>query len=226
MRGTHVKSKHPRDQVQATETPTLCDEIAEPEAELLEAVLRDTGLVSRLARAPGGWRTLSRHELDELSLTQQEKKSVLALQELVSRGYAKLALRQVGSSEVIGRAYGERLGGLVREVMLAVALDGRNNFVGEVELASGGAHGIAITARDVFRPLMRMGASACVLVHNHPSGNPTPSEEDLTMTLTVAAVGDIVGIPVVDHVIVGARGGGYASLLDLGVLDLETRRVK
>ena len=217
-----MKNKRPREQSLSRDL-SLRDELAEPEGALLGAVLRNDDLVARIARAPGGGRTLSVRELDGLSLTREEQKSVLALQELVSRGYPKLPLTAVRSSEAIGRVYGERLGGLPHEVMLAVALDGRNNFVGEVELASGGAHGLAITARDVFRPLMRIGASACVLVHNHPSGNPTPSQEDVSMTLTVAAVGDIVGVPLVDHVIVGARGGGYASLLDLGILDLSSK---
>ena len=121
--------------------------------------------------------------------------------------------------DTLGLVYGERLGGLVHEVMLAAALDGRNNFVGEAELAQGGAHGIAITARDIFRPLVRMGASAFVLIHNHPSGSPTPSSEDISMSLAVAAVGDILGIPLVDHVIVAGRGGGHSSLRDLGLLD-------
>ena len=58
-----------------------------------------------------------------------------------------------------------------------------------------------------------------ILVHNHPSGDPTPSPEDLAMTRTVADAASVVGVPLVDHVIVVASGR-YSSMLDLGVLDV------
>ena len=58
-------------------------------------------------------------------------------------------------------------------------------------------------------------------MHNHPSGDPCPSLDDLQMTKALVAIGEVVGLPLVDHVIVGARGGGHVSLFDLGVLDAE-----
>jgi DNA repair protein RadC len=102
--------------------------------------------------------------------------------------------------------------------MVAVALDGKLNLLAEIEIATGGHHGIAVTPADVFRPLIRSGASAFVLVHNHPSGDPTPSREDIAMTQAVVSVGVVVGIELLDHVIVGARGGGWSSLMDLGLM--------
>ncbi len=60
--------------------------------------------------------------------------------------------------------------------------------------------------RDVLSPALRDGASAIVLVHNHPSGDPTPSPEDIAMTRAVRSAGELVGIPLIDHVVV-ARGG-------------------
>ncbi len=195
-----------------------------PELELLCGVLGREELARALACVPGGWRTQSEHELRALGLGEQERKSVLCLQELVRRSYPELPVERFACSADIARVYGARLGGLVSEIMLAVALDGRNNLVAELEVAVGGAHGLSVTARDILRPLIRAGASAFVLVHNHPASDPTPSAEDIAMTRTIAVGAELVGIPLVDHVVVGARGGGFASLLDLGVLPSETQR--
>jgi DNA repair protein RadC len=202
------------------------DDMSEPEVDLLTQVLGDPDLSQMLARAPGGWRSLSLPELDRMGLDDDAARVVMALQDLVRHAYPELPLRRLASSGDVGRVYGERLGGLTSEVMRAVALDGQNNFLGEVDIAAGGSHGIAVTPRDVFRPLIRMGASTFILVHNHPSGSPTPSVEDVDMTRALVSVGEIVGIELVDHVIVAARGGGYCSLHDLGALDVitETRR--
>jgi DNA repair protein RadC len=194
----------------------LTDEYAEPEVELLRAVFQDAPFVTHLARAPGGWRTLSEHELGALELTYEEKNGVLALQALMQRSYPELPKLKVPGPDAIGRVYGHRLGGLMREVMLAVALDGSNNFLAEVELATGGAHGIAIRPRDILRPLLRIGASSFILVHNHPSGNPNPSAEDIALTRVVAECGEAAGVPLVDHIIVAGRGGGFTSLVRMG----------
>jgi DNA repair protein RadC len=207
--------------VQHNDSPALADEFAEPEAELLRAAFRGAPFVTRLARAPGGWRTLSEYELDTLDLTVEEKRGVLALQELVQRSYPELPKLKTPGPDAIGRVYGHRLGGLLREVMLAVALDGGNNFLAEVELATGGAHGVALQPRDVLRPLLRIGASRFILVHNHPSGDPYPSVEDITLTRVVAECGASAGVPLVDHIIVAGRGGGFTSLVSLGLHPTE-----
>lgn len=196
----------------------LADEFAEPEADLLRAVFRGAPFVPRVARAPGGWRTLSEYELDALELTPEEKQGVLALQELVQRSYPELPRLKAPSPDAIGRVYGHRLGGLLREMMLAVALDGRNNFLAEIEIATGGAHGLAVRPRDVLRPVLRVGVSAFILLHNHPSGDPTPSKNDVALTALVAECARAVDLPMVDHIIIGGRGGGFVSLLALGVL--------
>jgi DNA repair protein RadC len=194
-----------------------------PEEELLRRVLGSDDLARALARVPGGWRTQSEHELMELGFHQHGREAIKALQALVGRSFPVLEGGRLSRSADVGRVYGARLGGLMNEVMLALGLDGRNNLVAELEVAIGGAHGLSVTARDILRPLIRVGASAFVLVHNHPSGDPTPSIEDIAMTQTVAVAAELVGIPLVDHVVVGARGGGFASLLDLGVLPSEAQ---
>jgi DNA repair protein RadC len=135
----------------------------------------------------------------------------------------RAAVRALGEErEVIGRFESvvrwarPRLAALEHEEVWLLALDGQNGLKSSRLIAQGGLHGCALTPRDVLQPAVRDGASAIVLVHNHPSGEPGPSTQDVEMTRAVAAACDVVGIPLLDHVIV-ARGGA-TSLLELGVL--------
>lgn len=108
------------------------------------------------------------------------------------------------------------LAGLEHEQVWALALDGRNGLRAARRIAEGGLHGCSLTARDLLRVVVREAASAFVLVHNHPSGDPTPSAEDIELTRAVARAADVVGVPLVDHVIVAASG--HVSLFDRGML--------
>ena len=124
----------------------------------------------QIAGAPGGWRDLSRHELVALGLDRRAQNKGRALQELVRTGYPRLEPLQLANAASVARVYEARLGGLRTEIVLAVGVDGRNAFLREVELATGGRHGASLTPGDVMRPLIRAGASAFILLHNHPSG--------------------------------------------------------
>lgn len=121
------------------------------------------------------------------------------------------------SAEVAARL-APRLAPLDHEQMWVLSLDGRNHLRGARRVAQGGLHGCSVAARDILRAALADAASAIVLVHNHPSGDPTPSLEDITMTRAVAEAAAVVGVPLVDHVVV-ASAGRYASLLDLGVIE-------
>jgi len=112
-----------------------------------------------------------------------------------------------------GRA---KLGGLDHEELWALALDGQHRVRAARRVASGGLHGMALSVRDPLRAMLREGASGFVVVHNHPSGDPTPSLEDLRFTEQLAAAADAVATPLLDHVVVA--GERYRSMLDDGVL--------
>jgi DNA repair protein RadC len=99
-----------------------------------------------------------------------------------------------------------RLGTLEHEEVWLLSLDGKYGLKSARRIAQGGLHGCALLTRDVLSPALRDGASAIVLVHNHPSGDPTPSPEDIAMTRAVRAAGELVGIPLVDHVVVSRSG--------------------
>lgn len=122
----------------------------------------------------------------------------------------------IGSFESVVAWARPRLAALEHEEVWVLALDGRNGLKTARRIAQGGLHGCALTPRDVLRPALRDAASAIVLVHNHPSGEPGPSSEDVEMTRALGIACDVVGVPLLDHVIV-ARGGA-SSLLELGAL--------
>lgn len=192
--------------------------VLEPEVDLLTSVLQDASVAGQLAHAPSGWRTLTPFELEEMQVTPAMIERVLALQQLVRTSYPPLPLTPMASPRKVAEHYQARLGALTIEVLVALGLDGRHRLRGEVELARGGSFAAALTCADVLRPLIKMGATGFLLLHNHPSGDPTPSQQDIEMTIALEAAALVVGVPLLDHLVIGARGGGYCSLYELGHL--------
>jgi DNA repair protein RadC len=109
-----------------------------------------------------------------------------------------------------------RLRDLPQEEFHALLLSARHAVIRDVFITRGILDASLIHPREVFRPAIAHGAAAIILVHNHPSGDPTPSAEDRAVTKQLCAVGRTVGIHVVDHVVIG--DGRFASLADEGVL--------
>jgi DNA repair protein RadC len=98
-----------------------------------------------------------------------------------------------------------RLATLDHEELWLLALDGHHGMKAARRVASGGIHGLHVAARDPLRIALREAASGFVLVHNHPSGDPEPSDEDVAFTRNVAGAAALVGVPMFDHVIVARR---------------------
>jgi len=105
-----------------------------------------------------------------------------------------------------------RLPQLEREVFYVLLLDGKNRVQGEVQVSEGSLTAALVHPREVFAPAIRAAAAALVLVHNHPSGDPTPSAEDCAITQRLRQVGELVGIRVLDHVVIGR--GRWASMAE------------
>lgn len=95
-------------------------------------------------------------------------------------------------------------------------LDGKNRVLREERVSEGSLTASLVHPREVFAPAIRESAGALVFVHNHPSGDPTPSVEDVEITRRLCAVADLVGIRILDHVVVG--DGTYVSFLERGLL--------
>ncbi|MSP26076.1 MAG: DNA repair protein RadC [Myxococcales bacterium] len=110
-----------------------------------------------------------------------------------------------------------RLGALEHEEMWVLALDGNNGLVGVRRVAHGGAHSILVEPAELLRAALRIGGCSFLLAHNHPSGCPEPSAEDVATTRSVARAAKVAGLTLVDHVVV-TRSGAFTSLAERGVL--------
>jgi len=110
----------------------------------------------------------------------------------------------------------ERLSEYRKELFFALLLDSKNRLIREVQISEGSLNASIVHPREVFAPVLRESASAVLFVHNHPSGDPAPSREDIEITERLKKVGDLMGVRVLDHVIVG--NGEYVSLADQGLL--------
>ena len=183
-------------------------------------------LAAALIEESGGMAGLSRAGLGELSARRglgPAKAARLAgaieLGRRVAAVVARTADARFPSSAAVDGWARPRLAALDHEELWALVLDGHQGLRAARRVASGGLHGLHVGARDPLRVALRDGGSAFVLVHNHPSGDPTASPEDVRFTEEVARAADVVGVPLLDHVIV-ARGG-YVSLLDQGELQSQ-----
>jgi DNA repair protein RadC len=95
-------------------------------------------------------------------------------------------------------------------------LNGRHRLLRQEMISQGTLTASLVHPREVFRPALKEAAAALILVHNHPSGDPTPSPEDRQVTERLARAGEILGVRVLDHVVVAERG--YCSLREQGLL--------
>lgn len=104
-----------------------------------------------------------------------------------------------------------------REHFRAAFLDTRHRLIGPAYLVSIGCLTASLVhPRELFRPAIAAGAAGVVLSHNHPSGDPEPSAEDIALTRRLVAAGTVLGIEVLDHIVTGE--GRYVSLKERGVL--------
>lgn len=122
----------------------------------------------------------------------------------------------LASVEDVQRWARPRLGALEHEEVWLLCLDAQNGLKAARRVAQGGLHGCALTPRDVLRPAVRAAASAIILLHNHPSGSPDPSLEDIEMTRQLALASQMLGMPLVDHVVIARNRA--SSLAELGVI--------
>lgn len=100
------------------------------------------------------------------------------------------------------------------ECLLVLGVDVRNHIVGIVEVSRGGVSGAAVTSREIFQAALAMNSSAFILSHNHPSEDPTPSAQDILMTLEVKKASKVIGVELLDHLVVAVRSGEIRSVLN------------
>jgi DNA repair protein RadC len=123
---------------------------------------------------------------------------------------------KIGGSADVFRHFAARLTGLKQERFYVVMLDGKGRMMRELRVSEGTLTASLVHPREVFRAAIREAAASLILVHNHPSGDPTPSPEDVALTTRLRAAGELIGVRVVDHVVIG--NGRFASFVDNGQL--------
>jgi DNA repair protein RadC len=207
----------PRERLEALGAEALSD------AELLALLLRTGGrgadalaVASRLLAVHGGLSALARAGGRDLASTAgigPAKSATLRASLELGRRLAARRLeagRPIRGPADVFRHFHPHLRHAEQERFLVVLLDGRHRVLRQELVSQGTLTASLVHPREVFRPALRESAAALVLVHNHPSGDPTPSREDREITERLMRAGEILGIPVLDHVVVAERG--YCSL--------------
>lgn len=120
------------------------------------------------------------------------------------------------SSEDVFRDFRDRLEREKREIFYVVLLTNKNRKIREVRISEGSLTSALVHPREVYNPVIRESAAAVIFVHNHPSGDPAPSPEDLEITRRLKEVGEVMGVRVLDHIVIGRDR--YYSFSDRGVL--------
>ena len=123
---------------------------------------------------------------------------------------------RISSPDVVAALFQPMLRDRTQEVFMVLLLDSANNLLRDVTVTTGLLNSSLVHPREVFRPAILEPAASIILLHNHPSGNPEPSAEDVAVTRQLSEAGKLFGIPVHDHVIV--TPGGYTSFAERGLL--------
>lgn len=113
--------------------------------------------------------------------------------------------------------YSRSMASLKKEHLKGLYLDTRNKLVREEIISIGTLNSSPAHPREVFQPAIESSCAAVIIVHNHPSGDPTPSELDIALTKRLAQAGKLLEIPLLDHVIVAKKG--FVSLKEMGVIE-------
>lgn len=145
---------------------------------------------------------------------------ILCLSELAKR-LAKASAKErlcFQAPESIANYYMEELRHKKQEHIKLLMLNTKSMLLGECDVSKGTVDASIITPREIFIEALQKNATAIVILHNHPSGDPTPSQEDIDITVRIKRAGEFIGIPLLDHIIIG--NNCYSSFLESGALDM------
>jgi DNA repair protein RadC len=181
-------------------------------------------LAMYLVRTFDGLRALDAASIAELcqikGIGPAKATTIKAALELGKRLSGEPAQRhlKVTSPQDLVNYFQPRLQHLRKEVFKVVLLNTKHQMLKDVTVSEGSLSASLVHPREAFLPAIKESAAAVIFLHNHPSGDPTPSTEDKELTLRLAEVGQLVGISVLDHIIIGSGSPGYISFRDAGLL--------
>jgi DNA repair protein RadC len=217
----HVMNKNPSEQ--SSEALLLCGEAAHLSTLDLLTIL----IGSSAAAVVTSFSTLavlddaSAQELSDVpGLNTDAVVRLLAVRELGRRRALERALKGVPilSAAAAVDILEPLLRDETREVVMVLALDTKRRLVtAPITIAIGTNDSVPVHPREIFRPLIKAAASSCLIAHLHPSsGEPVPSPDDVMLTARLKEAGDLFGIPLLDHVVIGR--GCYLSMADRGLI--------
>ena len=183
-----------------------------------EGVIR---LSERLVNDYGGFvglQRLSFEELQQVGGLGPAKATALKASLEIGRRVAQLPPDErpaISSPDDVVRLIGYEMAALEQEQLRTVLLDTRNRIIRVPMIYQGSANEASVRIAELFRDAIRANAIGIILVHNHPSGDPTPSAADVSLTAEVVAAGKLLDIAVIDHLIIGHAG--HVSLKRLGL---------
>lgn len=201
------------------------------DAELLAIIIRNgtvkersTDLAMRVLAKHStgliGLHHLTLEELKEISGIGRVKAIQLKALAEISKRIAKSSYREkvhASSPSSVAAMYMEQMRYLKREHMMVVLLDTKYNIIEDHTLSIGTVNASLVNPREVFIHALKREAVNILLIHNHPSGNPEPSPDDIAITERVEQAGEIVGVKLIDHIVIG--DGIYVSLKEQGYIN-------
>lgn len=122
----------------------------------------------------------------------------------------------IKNAKDIAKVFIPEMSSLKKEHFKGIYLDSRKKVIKEETIFIGSLNESVIHPREIFQIALNENAAALILIHNHPSGNPKPSKEDIEITKELVEAGDILGIPVLDHIIIGDKK--YFSMREKGLI--------
>ncbi len=125
--------------------------------------------------------------------------------------------RKFDTAQDVAGYYMEDMRYLKREKIMALMLDTACQYIGEYEVSLGTVNSSLVSPREIFIEALKSEAVNIILVHNHPSGNPNPSQEDIFMTENIGRIGKFIGIEIIDHIIIGDNT--FISLKEKGIIN-------
>ncbi len=124
---------------------------------------------------------------------------------------------QISSSKQVFDLLGAEMTPLAQEQVRVLLLDRQLRIVGQRTIYQGNAYSALVRAAEVFKPAIVESAPSIIIAHNHPSGDATPSQADISLTKDLVEVGKLLGVELLDHVVIG--DGSFASIKNGGFLD-------
>ncbi len=200
------------------------------DAELLAIVIRSgtpkesaLQLAQRILKELGDLRKLSALTVTELcgrfhGVGPAKAAQLKAALELARRYSKELSATRprFSNSELVFLHFHDSFLGKTKEELWVAVLDMKNRLILKEQVSTGTLSGSLVHPREVFQVAIRNAAAGLILLHNHPSGDPAPSPEDRKVTLQIAEAGKLLGIPLLDHIIIGNQK--YFSFKDNGAL--------